>query len=64
MTWDPENPIQKQKRIAWEVATSTAVVTREDPVLLYEKLMDSNKKIETKLNNIIETNESQISGNA
>ena len=39
MAWDPNDPIQKQKRIAWAVATSTAIETREDPVLIYERLM-------------------------
>ena len=39
MAWNPEDPIEKQKRIAWAVATSTAIETREDPVLIYERLM-------------------------
>lgn len=45
MTWEPKQkwseftPLEKQKRIAWSVATSTAIETREDPVLIYERLM-------------------------
>lgn len=39
MAWNPEDPVQKQKRIAWAVATSTSIETREDPVLIYERLM-------------------------
>ena len=45
MTWEPKKkwseftPLEKQKRIAWSVATSTAIETREDPVLIYERLM-------------------------
>jgi hypothetical protein len=39
MVWNPEDPIEKQKRIAWSVATSTAIQTKEDPVLIYERLM-------------------------
>jgi len=34
-----EDPAAKQKRIAWSVATECAVVTKEDPVLIYERLM-------------------------
>ena len=43
MTWNPEGSIEKQKRIAWSVATECAVVTKEDPVLIYERLMKHNE---------------------
>lgn len=49
------DPILKQKRIAWSVATSTALETREDAVLIYERIMrdwESKNK----------SNETQISG--
>lgn len=64
MAWNPEDPIEKQKRIAWSVATSTSVQTREDPVMIYNRLMERNKRIEAELQKQLETSESQISGNA
>jgi hypothetical protein len=55
--WSDLDPIQKQKRIAWSVATSTAIETRGDAVLIYEKIMrDWNAENES--------NETQISGNS
>lgn len=38
--FNPNDALERQKRIAWEVASNTAVTTKEDPVLLYKKLMD------------------------
>lgn len=55
--WKDLDPIEKQKRIAWSVATSTCIETREDPVMIYNRIM---KDFET----LSETNESQNSGNA
>jgi hypothetical protein len=52
--WNDLSPEQKQKRIAWSVATSTALETREDAVLIYERIMRDWKAED-------ETNESQIS---
>ena len=49
MAWNPEDPIEKQKRIAWSVATECAVVTKEDPVLIYERLMKQNELISVSL---------------
>lgn len=55
--WNDTEEIEKQRRIAWSVATSTAVTTREDPVMIYNKIM---KDFQT----LNKTNESQNSGNA
>lgn len=44
MSWNPADPIEKQKRIAWSVATECAVVTKEDPVLIYKRLMKENER--------------------
>jgi hypothetical protein len=63
MAWNPEDPVEKQKRISWSVATSAALVTGEDPLDIYNRLMDSNNKPEVGSRNITKTNESQISGN-
>jgi hypothetical protein len=43
MAWNPEDPIEKQKRIAWEIAMERAVVTKEDALLLYNRLMEQNE---------------------
>jgi hypothetical protein len=55
--WSEFTPEQKQKRIAWAVATSTAIKTKQDSVDIYNKIMEDYKKIS-------ESNESQNSGNA
>lgn len=55
--WKDLDPLQKQKRIAWSVATSTCIETREDPVMIYNRIM---REYET----MNKTNESQNSGNA
>ena len=49
MAWNPEDPAAKQKRIAWEVAAECAVVTKEDPVLIYNRLMKQNELINVSL---------------
>jgi hypothetical protein len=39
MAWNPDDPIEKRKRIAWSVATSSCIETGRDPVDVYNKLM-------------------------
>lgn len=39
MAWNPDDPIERRKRICWAVATSSCIETGQDPVLVYEKLM-------------------------
>lgn len=55
--WKELDPLQKQKRIAWSVATSTCIETREDPVMIYDRIMREYESMN-------KTNESQNSGNA
>lgn len=55
--WKDLDPLQKQKRIAWSVATSTCIETREDPVMIYNRIMREYESMD-------KTNESQNSGNA
>ena len=52
--WSSLSSEEKQKRIAWAVATSCAIETKEDPVDIYNRLMKDN---ETKN----KSNETQIS---
>lgn len=40
MSFDPQSPLECRKRIAWAVAAERAVVTKEDAILLYNKIMD------------------------
>ena len=54
--WKDLDPLQKQKRIAWSVATSTCIETREDPVMIYNRIMREYESMN-------KTNESQNSGN-
>lgn len=55
--WRELDDLQKQKRIAWSVATSTALETREDAVVIYDRIMRDWKARN-------KTDESQISGNS
>lgn len=57
MKWNELLPEEKQRRIAWSVATSCAIETRQDPVDIYNKIMEDYKIIS-------ESNETQISGNS
>lgn len=57
MKWRELSPEEKQKRIAWSVATSSAIETRRDPVDIYNKIMEDYKIIS-------ESNETQVSGNS
>ncbi len=51
------DPINKQKRIAWDIATTVCLQSKEDPVMIYDRIM---QEYESKF----KSNESQISGNA
>jgi len=55
--WTVPEEIEKQRKIAWSVATSTAVTTKEDPVMIYNRIMKDFQMLN-------KTNESQNSGNA
>jgi transcription elongation factor Elf1 len=55
MRWSELSSEDKQKRIAWSVATSCAIETRQDPVDIYNRLMDEYQSMS-------KSNETQISG--
>lgn len=37
---DLKDKKDKQKRLAWSIACEVCVVTKEDPVLIYERMID------------------------
>ena len=39
MAWNPDDPMERRKRIAWSVATLSCVKTKKDPVKIYEKVL-------------------------
>jgi hypothetical protein len=39
MAWNPDDPLEKRKRIAWSVATSSCIETGKDPVDSYNQIM-------------------------
>jgi len=39
MAYNPQAPMECRKRLAWTIACERAVVTKEDAVELYNKLM-------------------------
>jgi hypothetical protein len=43
MRWDSGSKEARQKMIAWAVATEVCLQTKEDPVLIYNKILERNK---------------------
>jgi hypothetical protein len=43
MRWDPRKKETKQKMVAWSVAIETCAQTKEDPVLIYNRILERNK---------------------
>jgi len=39
MGWNPNGKMASRKRHAWQIACETAVVTKEDALQVYERLM-------------------------
>ena len=39
MAWNPEDKMEKRKRIAWSIASSTCIKTKEDPSDVYKRVM-------------------------
>ena len=40
MTYNPQGKMECRKRLAWTIACVQAVVTKEDAVTIYNRLMD------------------------
>lgn len=45
MAYNPDHPAEKRKRLAWSIACDSSVVTKEDPVLIYDRMMKQFEKI-------------------
>jgi hypothetical protein len=43
MHWNPSDKETRQKMVAWSVATETCLQTKEDPVLIYNRILERNK---------------------
>jgi hypothetical protein len=51
MAWNPHGKMESRKRHAWQIACETAVVTKEDALMIYERLMkqfEMGEKIQNK----------------
>jgi hypothetical protein len=48
MPWNTDDPMERRKRIAWSVATSSCIKTRQDPVDVYNRLMDEWDDVDKK----------------
>ena len=44
MSYNPEDQIEKRKRLAWSIACESSIVTKEDPVLIYDRMLADFKK--------------------
>ena len=43
MRWDPSSKETRRKMVAWSVATETCVQTKEDPVFIYNRILERDK---------------------
>ena len=55
MSWNPNGKMESRKRHAWQVACETAVVTKEDALQVYEKLMKQFQELDP-VNELNESN--------
>jgi hypothetical protein len=39
VAYNPDHPVEKRKRLAWSIACDSSVVTKEDPVLIYDRML-------------------------
>lgn len=46
MAYNPQAPMECRKRLAWTIACERAVVTKEDAITLYNKIMDEFNSID------------------
>jgi hypothetical protein len=46
MGYDPGDPAVRRKQHAWSVACSSSIQTREDPLLIYNRLMNQFETID------------------
>ena len=46
MSYNPQAPMECRKRLAWTIACERAVVTKEDAITLYNKIMDEFNSID------------------
>jgi hypothetical protein len=46
MAYNPQAPMECRKRLAWTIARERAVVTKEDAITLYNKIMDEFNSID------------------
>lgn len=60
MAYNPDHPVEKRKRLAWSIACDSSVVTKEDPVLIYYRMLAKFEDL-TKGNNMVldESNKSR-----
>lgn len=41
-----DDPMEKRKRLAWDVASSICVQTKEDPVMIYNRILEKYKRLD------------------
>ena len=46
MAWNPNGKMESRERHAWQIACETAVVTKEDALQVYERLMRKFQEID------------------
>ena len=46
MSFDPNDPKVRRKQHAWSVACSSCIQTKEDPVLIYNRLMEKFEAVD------------------
>jgi hypothetical protein len=46
VAYNPDDKFEKRKRLAWSIACDSSVVTKEDPVLIYDRMMAKFKELD------------------
>jgi len=41
-----DDPTERRKRLAWDVASSICVQTKEDPVMIYNRILEKYKRLD------------------
>lgn len=52
MSWNPNGKMESRKRHAWDIACQTAVVTKEDALQVYQRLLQKFEELDPIQNNV------------
>jgi hypothetical protein len=60
VAYNPDHPVEKRKRLAWSIACDSSVVTKEDPVLIYDRMLAKFEELDKEKHMVLdESNKSR-----